>query len=286
MKNSARGAAWLVSALTSCAPAAPDTTATPEATATVESPPVATATLEASATAMPAETAAPVADTRVRDACNRLCERVTSSCPKGRGEACLVQCAAHESKSKGCEAEAEAALGCQAKAKESFCDSVVSQSCQDAFVRMQKCQKGEAAPVAAGRKEPEGWKRVTDDAWGISVLMPPAAAIDASAKPRTLKASLDGAIYEIVEIERPKKLESQAMIKLVLAHVGISCQKELRLNGLVESDKLTFTRFETSCAKGARLHGKLWITEKRVLSLLVREEPKAENREAFLDSIK
>ena len=243
MKKSVLRAAGLVTLLASCTSTAPDSTATPAVTAAPEPEPTATATAAASVP----EPAAPVADTRVRDACNKLCERVSGSCPKGRGDACLAQCAAHEAKSKGCESETEAALACQSKAKESFCDSVVSQPCQDAFVRMQRCQKGEAQPVASGRKEPEGWKRITDETWGVSILMPPSAALDAGAKSRTWKASIDAATYEVVEIERPKKLESQAMIKLVLAHVGISCQKELRLNGLVESDKLTFTRFETSC---------------------------------------
>ena len=98
-----------------------------------------------------------------------------------------------------------------------------------------------------------------------------------------LRNALNDLGYNEVEEAEDGK---QAMIKLVLAHVGISCQKEMRLSGRVDSGKLTFTRFETSCAKGARLYGKLWIDEKRVVSLLVREEAKAENREAFLDSIK
>lgn len=284
MKISVPGVVLLMSVSGACASAPPEQATGPVATATAAPETIETTAPMATSTAAPAETAA--ADTRVRDACAKLCERVSASCPKGRGEACAAQCAAHEAKSKGCETEVEAALGCQAKANESFCDSVVSQSCQDAFVRMQRCQKGEAQPVASGRKDPDGWKRVTDETWGVSVLMPPSAALESGAKSRTWKATEGGATYEIVEIERPKKLEPQAMIKLVLAHVGISCQKELRLNGLVESDKLTFTRFETSCAKGARLYGKLWIDPKRVLSLLVREETKTENREAFLDSVK
>lgn len=284
MKKSVPSVLGLISVLGGCSSTSPEVS-TPTSTAATES-----AAVTSIAAADPAPTsepsAAPAVDTRVRDACSKLCERVAGNCAKGRADACLAQCSAHEAKSKGCESEAEAALTCQSKAKESFCDNVVAQTCQDAFVRMQKCQKGEAAPVASGRKEPDGWKRISDDSWGVSVLMPPSAAVDPGAKSRTLKAMHEGATYEIVEIERPKKLESQAMIKLVLAHVGIGCQKELRLNGLVESDKLTFTRFETSCAKGARLYGKLWITENRALSLLVREEAKADNREAFLDSVK
>jgi len=287
MKAHTLSALGVISVLAGCAPAgpeAPTTLATTPLDSAVSSTPDVSA---ASATADAVEASAPAAaDTHVRDACNKLCERVAGSCPKGRGEACLAQCANHEARSKGCEAEAEAALSCQLKVADSFCNNVVAQSCQDAFVRMQRCQKGESQTTTVSRNEPDGWKRVSDDVWGVSIVMPASAALDSQAKWRTWKASQEGTTYEVVEIARPKKLEPQAMIKLVLAHVGIGCQKEMRLSGQVDTDKVTFTRFETSCSTGKRMYGKLWIDEKRVLSLIVRDEAKTEDREAFLDSIK
>ncbi len=238
------------------------------------------------ATASAATSAAAPTETRVGVACFRLCDRVRDTCPEGREATCRTQCEQYEARSKGCETEAEAAFTCLHAAKESFCDSVVPSGCVDAFRRMQRCHKGEAQAPSAAAKLPEDWKRVDDTTWGTSMLMPPGAAIEAQAKSRTWRASRGEAVYEIVELERPKKLDQQAMVKLVISHLGVSCQKEMRLTGLVETDKLTTTRFETSCNKGGRRFGKLWINQRHALSLVVRDEPDEALREAFLESIK
>jgi len=272
--------------LLGCAPAASGPTepttapsvAVESEAAPVEAPPVESAPPAASTAAAPA-------DTRVRDACDRLCERVASSCPKGRDEACRAQCAQQEAKSKGCEAQAESAFLCQLTTKDSFCDSVVSSSCVDAFTRMQRCQRGEAqAPVAKGG--PEGWQPVTDETWGVTMLMPPEAVLDAQAKSRTYRATRGGAVYEITELPRPNKVDHQAMVKIVVGHAGVSCQKDLRLTGQVETDKLVTTRFETSCKSGPPRYGRLWIDAQRVLVLVVRDESESALRDAFLFGIK
>lgn len=199
---------------------------------------------------------------------------------------CRAQCKRHEGRAGGCEAEGEAAFLCQLKATESFCDSVVSSSCVDAFSRMKRCQRGEAkaAPVASGA--PEGWSPVTDEAWGVSALMPPGAAIDSQARSRSWKASRASALYEITELPRPKKIDSQSMIKLVIGHLGVSCQKDMRLTGLVETDKLISSGFETSCSDGKRVHGKLRIDAQRALCLVVRDEADGALRDAFLYGLK
>jgi hypothetical protein len=284
MKTSAEVALTLSLLIQGCAPAS-------QGSSQAASEPVVSATAtdtapSAIATASAASSAAAPADTRVRDACAKLCDRVRDSCPEGREAACRTQCEQYETRSKGCEAEGEAAFTCLHMAKESFCDSVVPSDCVDAFKRMQRCHKGETQGPAAGSKLPEDWRRVDDTTWGTSMLMPPGAAIDAQAKSRTWKASRGEAVYEIVELERPKKLDQQSMVKLVIAHLGVSCQKEMRLTGLVETDKLTTTRFETVCSKGGRRYGKLWINQRHVLSLVVRDEPDEAFREAFLEGIK
>ncbi|NUP09705.1 MAG: hypothetical protein HOW73_26975 [Polyangiaceae bacterium] len=274
--------------MVACQPAGPSSpepepaTASAATTAAPPETPAATAepTAAASATATPA-------DTRVKDACTKLCERVKGDCPAGRGDACLAQCAKHEAKSKGCEVEAEAAFTCQTGANAKFCDNVAAPRCSDAFIRLQRCQQGEtqqATSATAG--ETPGWERVRDETWGVSMSMPKGASVDASAKSRTWKVSLDGATYEIVELPRPAKLDDQSLVKLVLSHVGLSCQKEMRVTGRVDTDKLTFARFETGCSKGERLFGKVRIDANRALSMVVRGNPKADLREAFLDGLR
>ena len=285
--NATLGAAsTLVLITTSCAPATPpatETTSAPVQTADA-APDPSSAAPDPPAAPSASATAAP-ADTRVRDACAQLCDRVATSCPKGRDEACRVQCAQQEAKLTGCEAEAEGAFLCQLKAKDSFCDNVVSSSCVDAFTRMQRCHRGEKSSAVV-KGAPEGWKAVTDDTWGVSMLMPPGASIDAQAKSRTWKASRGSGVYEVTELPRPKKLDHQAMVKLVVGHVGVSCQKDLRLTGLVETDKLTTSRFETSCSSGAPRYGRLWIDAQRVLILVVRDESESALRDSFLHGIK
>jgi len=274
---------WL---LLGCAPAASGPTEPTAAPSVAVESDAAEAEPTAAASAAPAaSSAAPAADTRVREACDKLCDRVASSCPKGRDEACRAQCAQQEAKSKGCEAQVESAFLCQLKAKDSFCDNVVSSSCADVFTRMLRCQRGEAeTPVAKGG--PEGWQPVTDETWGVTMLMPPEAALDAQAKSRTYRATRGGAIYEITELPRPNKVDHQAMVKIVVGHAGVSCQKDLRLTGQVETDKLVTTRFETSCKSGAPRYGRLWIDAQRVLVLVVRDESESALRDAFLHGIK
>lgn len=240
----------------------------------------------ASASPAASSAAAPTADTRAFDACQKLCDRVASSCPQGRDEMCRAQCKRHDGRPDGCEAEGEAAFLCQLKATESFCDSVVSSSCVDAFSKMKRCQRGEAkaAPVASGA--PEGWSFVNEEAWGVAALMPPGATVDAQAKARTWKASRASALYEITELPRPKKVDSQSMIKLVIGHLGVSCQKDMRLTGLVETDKLISSGFETSCSDGKRVHGKLRIDAQRALCLVVRGEADGALRDAFLYGVR
>ena len=75
-------------------------------------------------------------------------------------------------------------------------------------------------------------------------------------------------------------------MKLVLAHVGVSCQKEMRVTGRVDNASFTHARFETGCAGSERLHGKLRIDAKRALTLLVRGSSSEAEREPFLDGIK
>lgn len=287
MKTSILAALVPMLLLQGCAPAGPGSSEAPSEAA---APATATSRADdgdssATATAPAASSAAPV-DTRVKDSCHALCDRVKKSCPEGRDESCLAQCPKVEAKSKGCEAEAEAAFTCQLNAKESFCDSLVASGCVDAFKRLQSCQRGEKQAPVAGGKLPDDWKRVEDKEWGVSILMPPGAAVDAQAKSRTWRASRGGAAYEVIELARPKKLDQQSMIKLVIAHLGVSCQKEMRLTGLVETDKVTSTRFETTCSAGSRRYGKLWIDQQRVLSMVVRDEGEGAMRDAFLDSIK
>ncbi len=283
----------VLAALAACAPPSPDAPAgdapasTTSATARASEPAAPSSAPSAAATTE--ATAQPAADTRVRDACAKLCERVKTSCPAGRGEACLAQCQSHEAKSKGCEGEVEAALACQAAAPDGLCDNVASARCTEAFVRMQRCQRGEKPAPSASKADavPDGWERVKDETWGVSLLVPKGTLPLAGEKTRTYRATVDGTTYEVVELKRPDKLEDQPLLKLVLAHVGISCQKELKLNGRVDSDKLTFFRFETACAKGGeRLRGKVRIDAQRALSLVVRGGSKPELGEAFLEGLR
>lgn len=249
---------------------------TPPATPTVE------LTTPASATAAPLP-----ADTRVADACAKLCERKTQSCPSHRDEACRADCAGYEAKAKGCEAPIAAALTCQATAKDNPCSNFAVSACTDVFVKMQRCMRGEPE-VAATTKEtlPAGWQVVKDDLWGVSMTLPADAKLDPQAKSRTWKASADGADYEIIELPRPKKIDDQSLVKLVIGHVGVSCQKEMRLNGRVDRELVVFTRFETGCAKGSRLFGKVFVNAGHALSLLVRGSAPTAQREAFLEGIR
>ncbi len=259
-------------------PASPDTSAAPA------DPPAASASATASAEA------APPPDTRVKDACAKLCARKAAACLNDKAEECAAECAGHETKSKGCEGELEAALSCQADAKQAPCSSVVTAACTDAFLAVRRCQRGEAAPRTSQRSAaPEGWKAVTDETWGVSITMPPGAELDAQAKSRTWKVSSGGAEYEVRELARPKDLKDlkdNDLIKLVIAHVGVSCQKEMRVTGRVDLERMVLARFETGCGKGERLFGKLRVDERRVLSLLVRGAASAEHREAFLESVR
>src|SRR5688572_28230744 len=127
-------------AMTACASAAPEgPTQTTETASATPADTAEAAAADTPATSAPsAASSAPAKDTRVRDACHKLCERVTGSCPKGRGEACLAQCAQHEARSTGCETQRVAAFECQLKAADAFCNNVVSTGCTDAFANMQR----------------------------------------------------------------------------------------------------------------------------------------------------
>ena len=269
---------------------------TSEPATPTEAPPVAargSESAEPSATALSEASSAPLssaqvpADTRVADRCAELCARVTAQCAKERAEACHAQCRVHEAGAKGCEGELASALQCQTQAKESVCQNVAASSCTDAFLAVQRCQRGDTAvskPIVSA--VPEGFERIADSAWGVSMLMPTGAALDEAAKTRTWRASLGAVKYEVVEHARPKKLDDQALVKLVLAHVGVSCQKEMRVTGRVDNASFTLARFETGCAGSERLHGKLRIDAQRALTLLVRGSSGEAEREPFLDGIK
>ncbi len=291
-----RMAGWiaLVALVTGCGTSSPEAREPGlSADAGGAAPPSSASSPGASASSAPAPTTSAAAsaeakpDTRVHDACVKLCERVASACPKGRGEACLAQCGAYESQAKGCVAETEAALSCQAKSSDSFCDNVASSQCTQAFIRMQRCQRGEAMETATASKAglPADWQKVTDDAWKLSFAMPKGAALDDKAKTRTWRVAAGGASYEVVELARPKSLEGSALVKLVIAHVGIGCQKEMKLTGRVDTDTMTFTRFEARCTNGDAVRGKLRVDATRVVSAMVRGAVPDEHREGFLESI-
>ena len=116
--------------------------------------------------------------------------------------------------------------------------------------------------------------------------MPPGAQLDGQAPSRTWKASFEGAAYEVRELARPKELKENDLIKLVIAHVGVSCQKEMRLTGRVELEHLLLTQYETGCSKSERLFGKLRIDPHRALSLLVRGPASTEHRRVFLEGLR
>lgn len=257
-------------------------------------PTITAATSEPIVTAAPTADPAPsatvpvaTADTRVADACAKLCERKTQSCPDNRDETCRADCAGYEAKAKGCEQPIAAALTCQATSKDNPCSNFAVSACTDAFVKMQRCMRGEPE-VAATTKEtlPAGFQVFKDDTWGVTMTLPADAKLDPQAKTRTWKASADGAEYEIIELARPKKIDDQSLVKLVIGHVGVSCQKEMRLNGRVDNERVVFTRFETGCAKGPRLFGKVFINAGHALSLLVRGTAPTPQREAFLEGIR
>jgi hypothetical protein len=275
------GILTLAAVLSSCsstppAPAPPS----PSAAAAEAAPPAPTASAAAAPKAPP--------DTRVHDACAKLCERVKATCAEGRGEACLAQCETYEKKAAGCEAETAAAFTCQTSAADSFCHNVAAAGCSDEFTRMQRCHRGEAplqqsAPKAAAL--PAGWERVSDTTWGLSFPMPKGAAVDAAAKSRAWRATEGGATYEVVELPMPAKLDDRAFIKLVIAHLGAACQREMKLWGRVDTATHTFIRFETGCSGKERLYGKFYVDKKHAISMLVRGEQNGERREAFLESV-
>jgi hypothetical protein len=272
----------LAAVLCSCSSTPPAAEPPPPSAAATEAPPPRTASAAASAAPKPPP------DTRVRDACAKLCERVKATCAEARAEACLAQCESYEKKPAGCEAETAAAFTCQTNAPDSFCHNVVAARCSDEFTRMQRCHRGEApvqqsAPKAA--QLPAGWERVSDTTWGLSFPMPKGAAVDAAAKSRTWRATADGATYEVVALPMPAKLDDRAFIKLVIAHLGAACQREMKLWGRVDTATHTFIRFETGCSGKERLYGKFYVDKKHAISMLVRGEQNGERREAFLESV-
>lgn len=274
----------------SSSPDAVEPTASAGASAVASSPPKDPPATSAPAAASSGASTSAVEtkpDTRVHDACVKLCERVASGCPKGRGQACLAQCAVYESQSKGCVAETEAALSCQAKASDSFCDNVAASQCTPSFIRMQRCQRGESTETATASKGalPSDWQKLTDETWKVSFAMPKGAALDEKAKTRTWRVASGGSQYEIAELARPKSLEGSALVKLVIAHAGIGCQKEMKLTGRVDTDTMTFTRFEARCTNGDAVRGKLRVDATRVISAMVRGPAADDLREAFLESV-
>jgi len=267
----------------SAQPIAAATTA-PATAATVEptTEPIASATPSVTATA----SAAPPADTRVHDACAKLCERKSQACSDYQEATCQAECRGREERSTGCETEVEAALLCQATAKQSPCNNVAAGACTEPFLQMRRCKHGEKTEIASSASLPDGWETFRDEAWGVSMVMPQGARASGEGKSRTWKASKDGVDYEVRELARPKDLTENALIKLVIAHVGVSCQKEMRLTGRVELPNLMFTRYETGCSKDARMYGKLRIDGDRALSLLVRGPAKSADVDAFLDGVR
>lgn len=235
----------------------------------------------------PAEAPAPV-DNRVHDACAKLCERKATVCPSYKDDVCRADCDAHVAKSKGCEAQVADALTCQAAAKQLPCSNVAAGSCTDVFLKMQRCHAGESSTPEAPKSValPAGWKRFTDDTWAVSFTMPAEAALDTSAPSRTWKASLDGADYEARELARPKKLADNDFIKLVIAHVGVACQQNMRVMGRVDNADAVSMLFETGCGKGPRLHGKVRVDATRAISFLVRGPATDEQRETFFDGVR
>ena len=121
----------------------------------------------------PLSSAQALPDTRVTDRCAELCARVTAQCSKERAEACHAQCRVHEAGAKGCESELAGALQCQTQAKESVCQNVAASSCTDAFLAVRRCQRGEGTLGKPSSSEvPQGFERVTDATWGVSMLLP------------------------------------------------------------------------------------------------------------------
>jgi hypothetical protein len=235
----------------------------------------------------PAPPPPPPPDTRVHDACAKLCERVKVDCGAARAETCAAQCVEYEAKPPGCEADAAAAFTCQTGAPETFCHNVVASTCVDAFGRLMGCYRGEARPAEAKAAElPAGWEKVTDATWNVSLTMPKGAAVDSSAKSRTWRATADGATYEVVELPRPTgKLDDRAFIRLLIAHLGANCQVGMKLGGRVEEAGHTFMRFETGCGKKERVFGKIYVDQAHAISMVVRGEANEGRREAFLDSV-
>jgi hypothetical protein len=276
----------LAAILASCSATPPAPAPPPPSAAATEVPPPAPT---ASASASAAAAAKPLPDTRVRDACAKLCERVNTSCAEGRGEACLARCASYEAKSAGCEAVTAAAFTCQLNAPEGFCHSVVAPRCVDAFAGMMRCHRGEAPVQESAPKAqelPAGWERVSDTTWGLAFPLPKGAALDSAAKSRTWRATAEGASYEVIELPMPAgKLDDRAFIKLVIAHLGVACQREMKLGGRVDDATHTFIRFETGCTGKERLYGKIYVDQKHAISMLVRGEQNSERREVFLESV-
>lgn len=281
-------AAGTLLALGACASPAPPAPApaAPAAPASSPAPAEPPPKPKASAEPAPSASAKPPADTRVRDACGQLCKR-KAQCAGHDDAACQADCASHEEKSKGCEGPVAAALACQASAKESPCGNIAAGSCTDVFVKMQRCQRGEGEPeVASAKPPPAGWQATKDDSWGVTLLLPPGAALDTDAKIRRWKGVVDGVEYAVRELPRPKTLDDQAAVKLVIADVGVTCQQNMRLAGRVDASTLTFLRFETECGKGARVYGKLYVDTRRALSLTVRGGGPEALREAFLEGVR
>lgn len=225
-------------------------------------------------------------DSEVRAACTRLCEATEATCSTERAAACRAQCDVHVQRAKGCEAEARAALDCQASSKSGLCENIATGACSDRFAAMQRCQRGEATTTAAAAGLPSGWETVKDADWGVSIAMPAGAAFDPAAKPRLLRAIADGATFEVKELARPKKLDDQALLKLVIAHVGVSCQEALHLGGRVDTGALTLVQYDTGCSKTERIYGSLRVDDHRALSLLVRGPSTKELRRAFFEGVK
>lgn len=265
----------------------PMSAVSPEANATERAVASVSASAEpASPPASASAVVAPAPDAEVRAACARLCDATEASCSKERAAACRAQCDVHVQRAKGCETETRAALDCQASSKSGLCENIATGACNERFAAMQRCQRGETTTTAATAGLPSGWEMLKDAEWGVSIAMPAGAAFDPAAKPRLLRATADGLTFEVKELARPKKLDDQALLKLVIAHVGVGCQDALHLGGRVDAGPLTLVQYDSGCGKTERLYGSLRIDERRALSLLVRGPSSKEIRRTFFEGVK
>jgi hypothetical protein len=212
----------------------------------------------------------------VAEVCEALCAQVASLCSEESAAGCRIRCERYKKQEASCGEPIKKALTCQAQTKsKTICVNVASDSCQEEFRRMHACQKGEdpdAAPERSPALElPSEWKRVKDETLRVSLVLPPNAQLTTSENLRTWRGEHEGVTYLLEEQPAHRGALTQAVVlRMVLKHVGPTCQKGLRVHGRYETGDRTSLWFETSCHDGSERRGMMHIFPNRTVVVAVR----------------